>query len=137
MKIFDWIKHIVQLKTPYTKFSNEDFKSFDNYMIHLLLSMNPSYIELIDEIQSLNNISKEKLYRLYCNLIPKNNRTYFPYIKSQNKKLNEDKLQYVANVFECSLYEANEYTELMDKEWLENILTKYGLENKQIKQLTK
>ncbi len=137
MTIFDWIKEIVYLKSDYKKFSTDNFRSFDNYMIHLLLSMNPSYIELIDEIQSLNNISKEKLYRLYCNLIPKNNRTYFPYIKSQNKKLNEDKLQYVANVFECSLSEANEYTELMDKEWLENILTKYGLENKQIKQLTK
>lgn len=135
--LFDWVKEIIQVKSDYKKFTNEDWGSFDPYMIHLVLSMNPNYLELIDNIQELNKISKEKLYRIYSGLIPRNNRTYFPYIKSKTKKLNDKKLQFISDLYECSIDEANEYVNLMDDEWLDNILDKFGLDKKDKKQLNK
>ena len=129
--LFDWVKEIVLTKSDYRKFSKESWDSFEPYMIHLVLSMNPNYIELIDEVQGLNNVSKEKLYRIYVNLIPRNNRTYYPYIKSKISKLNEDKIKYVSQLYECSYQEANEYIDIMPKEWLDSILDKFGLYKKE------
>lgn len=135
MTIFDWVKEIIQTKTNYREFDNDDFKSFDPYMIHLVLSMNPDYIEIVDEIQGLNNISKEKLYRMYADLIPKNSRTYYAYIKSKSAKLDETKVRYIAELYECSYQEANEYLNIMPKEWLSSILDKFGLDEKEKKNI--
>lgn len=136
LTLFDWIKEIIYTKSDYKKFTNEDWNSFNNYMIFLFLSMNPKYLELIDEVQELNT-SKEKLYRILVGLIPKNSRTFFPYIKSKTQKLNKEKLEYISNIYECSFQEANDYVNIMPSEWLEEILNKYGLEKKELKQLLK
>ena len=135
LTLFDWIKEIVYTKSDYRKFTKESWGNFDPYMIHLVLSMNPDYIEIVDEIQGLNNISKEKLYRMYADLIPKNSRTYYTYIKSKSAKLDETKVKYIAELYECSYQEANEYLNIMPKEWLSSILDKFGLDEKEKKKI--
>jgi hypothetical protein len=86
MKLFDWPIEIIKNKPPASKFKQEDWNTFDIFMIHRLLSMNPNYLELVDYVQGLNIDDKEKVYRIYCDLIPKSNKTYFPYIKSKTKQ---------------------------------------------------
>jgi len=134
--IFSWLEEIIKTKSDYKSFTPEQWKTFDPYMISLFLSMNPSYIELIDEIQSLTS-DKEKLYRIYSNLIPKNNRTYSPYIKSKSSKLNEDKLKLISNLFDISIKESNDYLRIMPKEWFSQILEDYGIDGKEAKNLLK
>ena len=98
--------------------------------------MNPDYIKLVDEIQELE-FDKEKLYRIYSNFIPRSNKTYSPYNKSKTLKLKEEKLKYVSSLYEISLKEANDYIDLKPKEWFKDLLSKHGLDKKEITKINK
>ncbi len=126
LSLFDWVKEIILTKRDYKTFTPDDWGNFNPYMIHLLLSMNPKYIQVVEEFQELK-CSKEKLYRIYSSFIPKNTRTFYPYIKSKTQKLDKDKLKYISDLYECSINEANEYAELMGDEWVKEIEIKYGI----------
>jgi hypothetical protein len=135
--IFDFVKAIIDTKQDWGSFTPEQKKTFNNYMIHKFLSMNPKYIEIVNYIQGLNFKDNQKLYEVYCFMIPKSKNTFSPYIKSNTKKASSETAQQVAEYFECSLTEAYEYISLTDVKWLENILVAKGIDDKQIKKLTK
>jgi len=135
--IFDWIKAVIDTKPSWEIFSPEQQKQFNNYMIHRFLSMNPKYIEVVNYVQGLNIQDNKKLYEVYCFMIPQSKNTYSAYIKSNTKKALPEVAQHVAEYFECSVSEADEYISLTDKKWLENILTTKGIDEKEIKQLIK
>ena len=135
--IFDWIKAVIDTKPSWETFSPEQQKQFNNYMIHRFLSMNPKYIEVVNYIQGLNIQDSKKLYEVYCFMIPQSKNTYSAYIKSNTKKASPEVAQHVAEYFECSVSEADEYISLTDKKWLENILTTKGIDEKEIKKLIK
>jgi hypothetical protein len=135
--IFDWIKAVIDIKPSWETFSPEQQKQFNNYMIHRFLSMNPKYIEVVNYIQGLNIQDSKKLYEVYCFMIPQSKNTYSAYIKSNTKKASPEVAQHVAEYFECSVSEADEYISLTDKKWLENILTTKGIDEKEIKKLIK
>ena len=69
--IFDWLKEITYTKSPSSKFSNEEWESFNPYMISRFLSMSKDYIELVNYVQNIPYTEKEKYYKIYCELIPK------------------------------------------------------------------
>jgi hypothetical protein len=73
MSIFDWLKEITYNKSPWNSFSEEDKESFNVYMTHRFLSMNPDYIEFVNLIQRFSYNYKEKIYNLYIRMIPKKN----------------------------------------------------------------
>ena len=135
--IFDWIKAIIDTKPTWDSFTPEQQKQFNNYMVHRFLSMNPKYIEIVNYIQGLNLKEGRRLYEVYCYMIPQSKNTYSPYIKPSNKKASPEASQYVAEYFECSLNEAEEYISFTDKKWLENILITKGVDEKEIKKLIK
>jgi hypothetical protein len=99
--------------------------------------MNPKYIEIVNYIQGLNIKEGRALYDVYCFMIPQSKNTYSAYIKSNNKKASPEAAQHIAEYFECSINEAEEYISLTDKKWLENILTTKGIDEKEIKKLIK
>ena len=135
--IFDFINSIINTKENWKSFTSEQQKTFNNYLIHKFLSMNPKYIEVVNYIQSLNIDNSQKIYEIYCYMIPKSKNTYSPYIKSTNKTSTPETAKLVAEYFECSLTEAEEYISLTDSKWLENILAAKGVDDKQIKKLIK
>jgi hypothetical protein len=135
--VFDWIKAIIDTKPSWDLFNPEQQKQFNNYMIHRFLSMNPKYIEVVNYVQGLNLSESKKLYEVYCFMIPQSKNTYSAYIKSNTKKASPEVAQHVAEYFECSVSEAEEYISLTDKKWLENILTTKGIDEKEIKKLIK
>ena len=135
--IFDWIKAIIDTKPTWDSFTPEQQKQFNNYMVHRFLSMNPKYIEIVNYIQGLNLKEGRRLYEVYCYMIPQSKNTYSPYIKTSNKKASPEASQYVAEYFECSLNETEEYISFTDKKWLENILITKGVDEKEIKKLIK
>lgn len=135
--IFDWIKVIIDTKSNWEAFTLDQHKQFNNFMIHRFLSMNPKYIEIVNQIQSLNIKDSKKLYEVYRYMIPQSRNTYSAYIKSNVKKALPEITQHVAEYFECSTSEAEEYISLTDKKWLENILVAKGIDEKIIKKLIK
>ena len=135
--IFDWIKAIIDTKPTWDSFTPEQQKQFNNYMVHRFLSMNPKYIEIVNYVQGLNLKDPKKLYDVYCFMIPQSKNTYSAYIKSNVKKASPEASQHVAEYFECSLTEADEYISYTDKNWLENILVAKGVDEKELKKLLK
>lgn len=136
MTIFDWLKEITYNKSKWESFTEEDKKSFEPYMIHRFLSMNPEYIEFVNLVQTFPYSDKEKIYSIYLYMIPKNNM-FFKYIKSSKKKKQESLLKHIANYFECSFGEAEEYIDILRESGVKSILTKLGVEEKEQKKLLK
>ena len=136
MTIFDWLKEITYNKSKWESFTEEDKKSFEPYMIHRFLSMNPEYIEFVNLVQTFPYSDKEKTYNIYLYMIPKNNM-FFKYIKSSKKKKQESLLKHIANYFECSFGEAEEYIDILRESGVKSILTSLGVGEKEQKKLLK
>ena len=136
MQIFDWLKQITYEKQSWDSFTEEDRASFNPYMVHRFLSMNPEYIEFVNLIQSIPYTEKEKIYKLYLYMIPKKNM-FLKYIKSNRTKTKEELLQHLASHYECSLREAYEYYHMHHSDTIKNILKKRGVDDKEIKKLLK
>lgn len=69
-------------------------------------------------------------------MIPKRN-VYLKYIGSKKQTSKQELSQYIANYFECSLGEADEYIDILRPVGVTSILNKMGLEEKEIKKLLK
>ena len=136
MTIFDWLKEITSNKSKWESFTEEEQTSFNPYMMHRLLSMNPEYIEFVNLVQTFPYSDKEKIYNIYLYMIPKKNM-FYKYIKSSKKKKQESLLKHIANYFECSFGEAEEYIDILRETGVKSILTKLGIEEKEQKKLLK
>jgi len=132
--LFDHIQHITAVQSPtyWTDISDDDKKSFSNYMINRFLSMKGSgdWIDLVNEIQKYPLQSKE-LYKLYINILPKG-KQWLKYVKG-DKKMKYPKWVYemVAKYLQCSLREAEDAVEMYELSYggqaeLKDILMKYG-----------
>ena len=136
--LFDHITQITSVQNPnyWDEISDEDKKSWSNYMVNRFLSMKTDWIELVNELQKYNLKPKE-LYKLYTNILPKGKR-FNKYIKSKmNKKYDDYLINTLCNYFECSKLQVVEYIKLISKEDLVSILEKYGTNPKQIKNICK
>jgi|TARA_B110000977_G_scaffold190200_1_gene260699 hypothetical protein len=133
---FGWMPHINTKKTPIDEFSDEDWDMFNSYVIHRVLSMNPDYLELVNEVQTILPQNKKEIYSIYKEFIPKNNK-WSKYIKSTTKTKSKELIGYLKDYWECSNREALEYYNLLDKSEIVSILNSIGLNKKDIKQLLK
>jgi hypothetical protein len=133
---FGWMPHINTKKTPIDEFSDEDWDMFNSYVIHRVLSMNPDYLELVNEVQTILPQNKKEIYSIYKEFIPKNNK-WSKYIKSTTKTKSKELISYLKGYWECSNKEALEYYNLLDKSEIVSILNSIGLNKKDIKQLLK
>jgi alcohol dehydrogenase class IV len=69
-------------------------------------------------------------------MLPKK-KIFFKYVKSNCKSSNDELVAKLADYFSCSLGEAEEYSTLLDKTGVESILSKMGVNEKEIKKLVK
>ena len=133
---FDWVKHINQHKTPVESFTDADWDKFNSYVIHRVISMNPDYLELVNEVQKLPPTDKKQIYSIYKEYVPKSNR-WNKYIKSKVKQRNKDLIQYLTNYFQLSTREVKEYLQFLGDKEVTKILSQLGIEDKEIKKLLK
>jgi len=134
--VFDWLKEINSTKSHPDTFTNQDWDIWNSYMVHRFLSMNPEYIELVNEVQSLPPSNKKQIYSIYREYIPKNNK-WSKYVKSSSKEFDKDLIEYLKNYFKVSTREIKDYLKILDKKEVQSILNKQGLEEKEIKKLLK
>ena len=136
MTLFDWIKQVTYEKKSWDSFSDEDKKQFSIYMVHRFLSQKEDYVELVNYIQGLSLQDSEKVYRIYCDLIPKK-QVYLKYTKSTTKSANKDLLKEIAKYYSCSIREAEDYVSLLGKNGCKEVLEALGIEQKEITKLIK
>jgi hypothetical protein len=134
--IFDWLKEINSTKSHPDTFTNQDWDIWNSYMVHRFLSMNPEYIELVNEVQSLPPSNKKQIYSIYREYIPKNNK-WSKYVKSSSKEFDKDLILQLKKHFNVSIREIKDYLKILDKKEVQSILNKQGLEEKEIKKLLK
>ncbi len=82
--LFDHINQVTAVQNPdyWEQISEEDKKTWSNYMVNRFLSMKPEWVELVNELQKYNLEPKE-LYKLYTNVLPKG-KQWLKYIKGRN-----------------------------------------------------
>ena len=139
--LFDHIKQITAVQSPnyWEEISDEDKKSWSNYMTHRFLSMNMEWVELVNELQKYNLQPKE-LYKLYTNVLPKG-KQWLKYIKGRNQMEYPNWLiNIVANHMDVSkreAYDAIEMYMLTEGGMLElgEMCRKWGIEEKKIEEL--
>jgi len=134
--VFDWLKCINNTKPPVESFTDKDWEVWNSYMVHRFLSMDPNYIDIVNEVQSMPPQSKKEIYSIYKEYIPKNNK-WNKYIKSKVKQPNKDLVNHIKGYFECSSREAKEYIKMLAPTEVNRILTNKGLDKKEIKPLLK
>ena len=130
--LFDHIKQITDVQNPnyWNDISDDDKKSWSNYMVNRFLSMKMDWVEFVNEVQRYPLQPKE-LYKVYTDILPKK-RQWLKYVKG-DKKMKYPKWVYeiVSKHLQCSLREAKEAVETYEMSYggqaeLVDILVKYG-----------
>ena len=134
--VFDWLKEINYNKRPVSSFNEKDWDIWNSYMVHRFISMDPNYLEIVNEAQAILPQNKKEIYSIYKEYIPTNQK-WNKYVKSKTKKANPELIVYLRNYWECSSKEAKEYIEVLDISEIIRILTSMGIEKKELKQLLK
>jgi len=141
--LFDHIKAITNEQDPkyFDNLSEEDKKSWSNFMINRFLSMNPDWVELIATILPLTQTLEPKdMYKLYINAIPKG-RYFLKYMKGKSaEKYESFIIELIKKEYDCPESQAIEYLDILysNREGRENIkyiCEKYGTDKKQITKL--
>ena len=112
--LFAHITQITSVQNPnyWDEISDEDKKSWSNYMVNRFLSMKTDWIELVNELQKYNLKPKE-LYKLYTNILPKG-KQWLKYTKGRNIISHPNWLiNIVVNHEQISKKEAVEYIDLL------------------------
>jgi hypothetical protein len=129
--LFDHIKGVTFRKTKWEELSEEDIKSWSNYMIARFFSMEPEFVEVINEFQTYSNgiLSSKDYYKLLLDVLPKKS-FFLKYIKSKHKMEIEPELMSIfCNHFELGKNDVFEYIRFLkqnNQDELISILKKYG-----------
>jgi len=142
-KLFYHINAITSEQDPkyFDKLTEEDLKSWSNFMINRFLSMKPDWVELVATLLPLTQtLQPKEMYKLYISLIPKG-KHYLKYIKGKGEDKYEDFLiELMKKDYLCSERQALDYIEVLyasreGREHMKYVCEKYGVDKKQITKL--
>ena len=139
--LFDHVNQVTAVQNPnyWEDISDEDKKTWSNYMVNRFLSMKSDWIDLVNEVQKYPLEPKE-LYKVYTSILPKK-KQWLRYIKG-DKKMDYPKWVYeiVAKDMQVSMREAVAAVEIYaistgGQSELADILLKYGTEENEVRKL--
>lgn len=138
LNLFGWLEEITNKKSPWEKFSDEDKKTFNSFMIHKYISMYEPYCEVANIVQKIDYKDKERIYKVYSNILPKK-KLFLRFIGKSNKKdkISEELINYICMIYQCGTSEAEELISLLKEEGVRHNLVRLGIEEKEIKKLIK
>lgn len=132
--LIDVINDLTYNKVPYEKYSDIDKKEIIPFQINKFLSMNPYYIDVINQCQqyTVGILKPREVFKLYNDLLPKQKQfNKFIKAKKNTTKINDKLIQYFSDYYLCSKKEAEEYISLLSKKGdinaILNIVQKYGI----------
>tara|TARA_Y100000296_G_scaffold76404_1_gene96991 strand:+ start:619 stop:1068 length:450 start_codon:yes stop_codon:yes gene_type:complete len=139
--LFDHIQAVTSQQNPnyWDEISDEDKKSWSNYMVNRFLSMKMEWVEFVNEVQKYPLKPKE-LYKVYTDILPKK-KQWLKYIKG-DKEMKYPKWVYeiVAKHLQCSTREASDAVDMYElshggQAELTDILIKYGKTVEEIRKI--
>lgn len=135
--LFDHVNEIRVGKNPkyFSTLSEEDKKTWSNYMVCRVLSMQTDLIDVVNDLQYYQDkLTPEQFYRLCISATPKG-KGYFPYIKNSSEKHNKSLLTLLCMHFKDSTRNVVEYMKMLPRDDVRGILRKYGYSNDQIEDM--
>jgi len=138
--LFDHINHLREVQNPnyFDTLTDEDKKSWSNYMVCRFLSMQPEIIDWVNDIQLYQSVLEPReFYRLCIAIVPRG-RAFFPYVKGKSDgKWDKEVVETIRRHFQESTQNAAEYLEMLSVDEVRQILTDYGKSEKEIDKLLK
>ena len=139
--LFQHLNQVTAIQNPdyWDTLTEDDIKTWSNYMIHRFLSMKMEWIDLVNEFQKYNLESKD-LYNLYINVLPKG-KQFLKYTKRRNQMEHPEWLiNIIRNQEEYSRKEAVDMIEILyltegGMLELREICVKWGIEENKIEEL--
>ena len=109
VNLFDYLKDIAYLKKGNLQERDPGLKGFSSFMILRYLSLEESYVPFIMIIDKYQGVcTKEQMYRLLLNLIPRDNK-FFKYPKKVDGAHSDKDIEIVKDYFECSRNDVLEF----------------------------
>lgn len=140
--LFDHLNHIHEKQTIgyYDNLSDEDKKTFNDYMICRFISMNPDYLPVVNEIQKCWEwVKSRELYLFLSQVLPKK-KQFNKYVKAVTPTNDVDQrlIQMLCQYFHISTKEAQKYIEILfispeGKQYLRELWMRHGRDAKEIK----
>jgi hypothetical protein len=141
--IFDHLKGITKDKTPWDSLSEEDKKSWDDYMITRWLSMIPEYIPFLNDLQTIRgtHLKSKDYYNMLLYSLP-NKYVYVKYIKKpRTYETKKELLDFFSSYYKISKRESLDIIHIFRTLNLENefdsMLSIRGLQENEKKKLIK
>ncbi len=139
--LFQHLNQVTTRQNPdyWNTLTEEDKKTWSNYMIHRFLSMKMEWVEVVNELQKYK-LQPKDLYKLYINILPKG-KQFLKYTKRKNQMDYPNwEINVIRNHLECSRKEAIEALDmymLTEGGMLEirEILVKWGIDEAKIEEL--
>jgi hypothetical protein len=142
--LFDHVKQVkeVQNSDYWDTLTESDKKTWTNYMILQVLSMDADLLDIIDYVQRYQGtLSPECMYKLLIDLIPKSRKFHKYVTGKKEQKYDDDLIEIMKCEFEfCSNSELTEYLNILKNvncSEIKDICEKYGKTEKEIKKLMK
>jgi hypothetical protein len=135
--LFDHIGEIRVGKNPkyFDTLTEADKKTWTNYMVCRVLSMQPELIEYINEIQKYSGtLAPRDFYKVLIDIVPRG-KAFYPFVKSAADKYNPDLIKLLILYFSDSERNVLEYISLLTRDDLRSIVRKYGYTDKQVEKL--
>jgi len=134
--LFDHINHITskQTKGYWDTLNETEKKQWSNYMINRFLSMKMEWTDFVNEIQKLK-LDSYQLYVVYSSILPRG-KQYLKYIKRKKGTIySKQVIQKISEYFQISQSESEDYLNLLAKEQIRELISLYGYDNKELKQM--
>jgi len=139
--LFDHVNAVTseQHLNYWDEITDDDKKTWSNFMVNRFLSMKPEWIEFVNEVQK-HPLKPKELYKVYIDILPKK-KQWLRYIKG-GKKMKYPKWVYeiVVKDLQCSMREASDAIDMYEisaggQAELADMLFKYGTEEKEVRKL--
>jgi hypothetical protein len=135
--LFDHIKGVTLRKVKWEDLSEEDIKSWNNYMITKFFSMEIELVEVMNDIQKYTNgiLTPKDYYKLLYDLLPKHS-FFLKYVKSKTRvDIDMEFINVFCKHYELGKNEVYRYIKMLkntNPNELVQVLKRYGLKENDI-----
>lgn len=136
MTPFDFLKLIHNKKIKWESLNEDEQKAYNTFIINKALSFNPDYLDIINNIQHYTPTSKESFK--YLQSMTNDKFKFNKWIKGvKTSKYNKELLEHISSYFECSIKQAEDYLNILDKKEIKQFLKIIGIQDNEVKKLMK
>jgi len=122
LNLFDHLVNLTTEKTEFDPNNDEQAKSYNPYMINRFISMDETYIPIVNEVNKYD-LPKDVHYNFWKAVLPQR-RHYFKYMKNK-KEWDSDVKDKISRYFECGTNDVDNHLRVLTEEQVNSIISIY------------